>query len=52
MRFDIEEMIMELRSAGESYEEIARKLQINEAELLVWTRWRQELVRQERGCCG
>jgi hypothetical protein len=52
MTAEIEKKIFELRSVGDSYAEIARKLQINEAELLAWTRWRQEQVRQKEGCCG
>jgi transposase-like protein len=45
----VEEKVIELRLQGESYEEIARKLNIDESELLEWTKTRQERVKR-KGC--
>lgn len=48
----VEERVIELRLQGESYEEIARQLKIDENELLEWTKARQERVKPKGcGCC-
>jgi len=49
MKAELEEKILELRSQGQSYEEIARQLEISQQQLMEWTRERQEEVRK-KGC--
>ena len=52
MNAELEEKVVELRSKGQSYEEIARELGITQQQLMEWTRERQEEVRKKGcGCC-
>ena len=52
MDVKIEEMVIELRLQGESYEEIARRLKLDQNELLEWTKTRQERAKPKGcGCC-
>jgi transposase-like protein len=48
----MEEKVIELRLQGESYEEIAHQLKLNQSELLEWTKARQERAKPKGcGCC-
>jgi orotate phosphoribosyltransferase-like protein len=46
---ELKDRVLELRTQGLSYEEIARELQMSAQELLEWTKFFQETALEE-GC--